>query len=861
MKLNKVIAAASKFMAAQSGLLSLWIAGFLMPTQAQVIPDGSLGTQNNSGVISGGRTTGDSASGQNLFHSFQQFSLSPADTVTFVTTPSVENIISRVTGNIASEIHGTLEISGSGANLFLLNPAGIVFGPTAQLNLPGSFVATTAEQAIFSNGEVFSAESMSAPSLLTVSAPIGLNMGDSSSAITVNNTGHNLTKINPSTRETGILAPHVQIGTSRGLQVNPGKTLGLFGQGVRLEGGLLAAHSGNVEVGSVAAGNQIGLVETPFGFATDYAQVEAFAAVDLVNRSLINVSGLPMALRPNSPLQLFVSDQGRAQVVGEDINLLDNSVLLGQSGSFATGPGQAISVSANGTLSLIGSEAETTVRSGIFSETLGAMPSGNIHVSADNLQIKEGAGITGFTFTDASSGSINVEIAETLQIEGVNAIDQGLSSTIATASIGATGTSGNITATATDTTLSAGGGIVSINFAQGRSGNLQVNADTLTLSGRNRASDVPSTISVTNYGVGEVGNVEINTRLLSISDTAAIAALSITDGDAGSIEINAAERLDISGPSATTRRGDAITSSVITPSLAEQAFLGIPFSRPGGNAGNVTIRTPALSIDGAFGINVQSVGAGNAGNALIVADSVRLANSGEIRGRTFNGEGGNIELQLKDSLVMRNGSRLTVESDGTGNGGNISISAPAIVAVGNSDIVANAVQGDGGNIDITTQSILGTAFRDRLTPQSDITASSQFGLNGTVKISTPEVDPSSGTAALSDTLLDQDQQIAAGCADTQGNQFVASGRGGLSVNPSETLQSLQPWQDTRPLLARTVAASHTPIVRAASIAAEEAIAEAVAWQRNENGQVTLMALPDVSSPSWQTAQCLSQEPT
>ncbi len=104
-------------------------------TGTLVLPDGSTYT------ITGGTRSGD---GANLFHSFEQFGLTATEVANFLADPSVQNILGRVVGGNASMIDGLMQVSGSSANLYLINPAGILFGPNSALNLDGSFTATTA---------------------------------------------------------------------------------------------------------------------------------------------------------------------------------------------------------------------------------------------------------------------------------------------------------------------------------------------------------------------------------------------------------------------------------------------------------------------------------------------------------------------------------------------------------------------------------------------------------------------------------------------------------------------------------------------------------------------------------------------
>ena len=166
--------AAGKFTAPNTGIrsliygMSLLVALLLNPSQAQaqvttnITSDGTLGTQviqnpikNNVQEITGGTRPGN---GPNLFHSFGEFNVGAGDVANFLneTRAPTNNILSRVTGGDPSHIFGTIQTTDFGsANLFLLNPQGVVFGPTAQLNVKGSFYTSTADFLRFENGQAF----------------------------------------------------------------------------------------------------------------------------------------------------------------------------------------------------------------------------------------------------------------------------------------------------------------------------------------------------------------------------------------------------------------------------------------------------------------------------------------------------------------------------------------------------------------------------------------------------------------------------------------------------------------------------------------------------------------------------------
>ncbi|NET82531.1 MAG: filamentous hemagglutinin N-terminal domain-containing protein [Moorea sp. SIO1F2] len=201
---------------------------------AEVTPDTTLGAESSrvtpDAQVRGGLADlieGGAERGANLFHSFTDFNVEELQRVYFANPAGIENIISRVTGTNPSSILGTLGVDGA-ANLFLLNPHGIIFGANAQLDIQGSFVASTANSITFGDGSSFSANPDNS-SLLTVSVPLGLQYG---------------------TNQAGAIA------NAGNLAVGSGQTLSLSGGTVTSTGSLTAA-GGRVEV----LGNQVSLLD------------------------------------------------------------------------------------------------------------------------------------------------------------------------------------------------------------------------------------------------------------------------------------------------------------------------------------------------------------------------------------------------------------------------------------------------------------------------------------------------------------------------------------------------------------------------------------------------------------------------
>jgi filamentous hemagglutinin family protein len=164
-------------------------------SKAQIIPDRTLPQntivrrEGNTTVISGG-----TQQGRNLFHSFINFSVPTNSTALFNNSLDVQNIIARVTGNSASIINGIIQDNGK-ANLFFINPNGILFGQNANLNIGGSFLGTTADEINFVDG-IFSTQHPDNGTLLSINIPIGLKFSGNNGDIQITGSGTLINNIN-----------------------------------------------------------------------------------------------------------------------------------------------------------------------------------------------------------------------------------------------------------------------------------------------------------------------------------------------------------------------------------------------------------------------------------------------------------------------------------------------------------------------------------------------------------------------------------------------------------------------------------------------------------------------------------------
>ncbi|HEY9615963.1 MAG TPA: S-layer family protein, partial [Microcoleaceae cyanobacterium] len=785
--------------------------GIAAPTVAQITPDGTLSTTvsqtGNDFTISNGDRVGN-----NLFHSFHQFSVPTGGSALFNNAADIQNIIGRVTGGSISNIDGLIRANGH-ANLFLLNPSGILFGPNAQLNIGGSFIATTATSIRFADGVEFGANNAATPPLLTISVPIGLQMGSNPAAIEVQGTGHAVTSDT-------ILAPLIRNPSAAELRVQPGNSLALVGGNLTLTGATLNAPQGRIELGSLSASGLVSLTPISQGYQLGYENGQRFGDIQLTQKSLLTVGALPSVGAFNA---------GSMQLQGRRIQLSDGSLVL--SSNLGSLPGGEMLLQASDAIEVVGAAPNASITSGIRSEALNIGTGSAIQIIAPRLTLAQGAGINTTAYRFASSGDVRIT-ADVVEVLGSSSINP-TGVTSLTTSSRSSRAAGNLSITSNSLLVSGGAGVSSVAFAAGSTGQVTVRSTDTTIAGANFAG-LYSNISAITYGTGNVQTLTLDTARLQVLNGGAIATTSWLIGEAGNVNVNATESILISGRSVDNN--SSINSAVIDPGpLIRQAF-GLP-NLLSANAGTVKITTPDLTLTNGGTVSVTNQGTGNGGKIQIVTNRLFLDRQGSIQAQTALGESGDLTLQVRDLMLLRHNSLISATSGGRGNGGNITITAPMIVGVENSDIIANAFQGRGGNIQITTQSLLGLQFRSQLTPDNDITASSQFGVNGTVQVNTIDIDPSFGLVQLPGNLADPSQEIATGCSNGQSSRFVATGRGGVPQNPTQQVTNDRTWNDLRDLSAyrqpgnTVVQAPMPPTV----------IVEATGWQRHVDGTIELVA--------------------
>ena len=782
---------------------------------AQISPDSTVGTTvSPTNLITGG-----TRSGNNLFHSFSQFSIPTGGSAIFNNPVDIQNIFSRVTGTTKSSIDGLIRTQGN-ANLFLMNPNGIVFGPNAKLQIGGSFIGTTANSIKFADGVQFSSIDLALNPLLTVTLPIGLQMGNNSGAIEVQGPGHTLVPLD----NLGF-APLIQ-PTRPGLQVKPGQMLALVGNDITLNNGVLGAAQGQVELGSVTNGVvnlNMNTPNTPFSYSND----SMFRDVTLTGRSLLDVSGVNV---------------GRMQIQGRQISLKDGSVVFSQ--NFGNQSGGDIKINASQELRVSGESSDRRIRTAIESQTLGLGIGSKIVINSPTIQVTQGARIAAITFnrspiaSTAVSGDIQI-VTDSLLLQGVSTFNPTRTSSLGTATAG-TANGGSVNVIAKDVQILDGATLSTATFGSGMSGSIGIKANTVMLDHVSPLGS-PSALGSVSFSNGNSGIVKVDTRSLKIFNGGSLAATAYAKGNAGNIIVNASESVQLQGfeDSVDIRNRSNIISASVIPSLTFIRLLNLT-SVPSGAAGSIEINTLNLNLTDNALISVRNQGTGGGGNLSIAADKIQLSQDSKLTAETFSGLGGDIILNAQ-FLSLRKASNITATAGSQGNGGNIKINSPIIVGLENSDIIANAFQGKGGAIEISTNGLIGLKYRDRLTSENDITASSEFGINGTVQVNSLGLDPSSGLVKLNSDVIDSSRSIAKGCAENKGNSFISTGRGGIPQSPMRKIEYDRTWTDMRSLSASNTASmiqsATTPIIEAASI------------QQNPDGSIALVNSHEVITNS------------
>ncbi|MBW4635532.1 MAG: S-layer family protein [Iphinoe sp. HA4291-MV1] len=691
---------------------------------AQVTPDGTL--PNNSTITQEGNTstiTGGTKAGGNLFHSFREFSVPTNGTAYFNNAVDIQNIISRVTGKSISNIDGLIKANGI-ANLFLINPNGIIFGQNARLDIGGSFVASTASSMKFADGFEFSAAAPQEAPLLTISVPIGLQFGINPGSIQAQGDGQG-------TGKPGQPPPQ----TENALRVPSNQTLALVGGDVSLQGATLKTEGGRIELGSVAGNSQVSLIPVNKGFALGYGGVQNFRNIQLSQSATVDTSG---------------AGGGDIQLQGRDVTLTDNSAIFGytlgnenggdvsirakdlivRDGSLvvvsSSGSGKAgnLNVSASNLVEISGGE-NNDLPGGLYTQGYGNGTSGNLTINTGKLIVSNGAQVSSSSFSKEPAGNLKVSASEFVKLVGT--ADDFFTSSLSTESYG-NGTSGNLTIYTGKLIISDGAQVTTSARGEGLGGNLTVRAsESIELTG---SSDffVSGLFSQTSNN-GAALNLTIDTGKLIVRDGARISTSSSAERTRLFVTVYPPEKLVTATSLSVLPRGIFTKRSIIN--FSTNTIISTETANRARNIRNRASQTGDLDQDRGFEdkifstngsflsyihkININSNNSGKAGNLVVTAsDFVELVgttpnvrfpiSSGLFTDTSSRGDAGNLTINT-NKLIISNGAEATVSSTGQGAAGNLNVTANS-VSLNNGKITSQTRFGNGGNLKLNVANLL-----------------------------------------------------------------------------------------------------------------------------------------------------------
>ncbi len=492
---------------------------------------------------------------------------------------------------------------------------------------------------------------------------------------------------------------------------------------------------------------------------------------------------------------------GTTTIEAQTVTLQDGAQI--RTSTFGGGRGGDLFLTAQ-TLTLSGRSQDLSVITGITasSKSNSTARGGDIYVVVDQLKILDSSGIRTTSEGKGDSGDIYITANDILMASPPTAPYRGWNdiSYIGASTRGnkpGAGKGGNITIVTQNFNLEDGASVLSESYGPGIGGHINVTADRITASGSYVDGDPtsqdfsgfnPAGFSTATYRSGQGGDIRLNAKQIQFSKGAEALSATFGSGNAGNIFVSS-EMIDLTGQWTDPR--------ITEPYLNLKSGF-IAGSGASGNAGNIEILTQTLNLSDTAIISIGSDKTGDSGNLTIKADRINLNTGSMIDSDLLFGNQGNINLSAK-VIELRQGSSITTNSGSNATGGNIKLNSDLLIGLENSDISANAFQGRGGTIDITASTVLGLRYRDRLTPDNDITASSQIGLNGTVSLNSLNLDPTRGINSLPTNLVDSSLQISNSCnPQAQSSRFIITGQGGVAENPIDHIVRMNPWGDIRP---------------------------------------------------------------
>jgi filamentous hemagglutinin family protein len=730
--------------------LALAAAPFAAQAQTTITPDAGARGLGTTASLAGHVTTidGGTLAGGNLFHSFAAFSLAAGDTARWTRSGgdagAVKTVVNRVTGGQPSQIGGTLDSTGlPNAAFYFINPAGIVFGPGAQVDVPAAAYFSTASQLRFADGTTFSVATPGG-STLSVAAPQAFGFVGGEGGIAVQGAGFGFASPSEAVAlvgadvavsgsqlyvrgldlvATGAGAATVRVDdplatplagalTVQGSQLlvstaNGGRgALRLGGATITLDGASLASDSPNAVAGgdiAIAGGdvtlrNGVVLGAAARGAGAGGALVIAARTLQVDGGVLYTVTTGSAAAGPLTVTADTMSFSGRASV-----------------SSSASGSGAAGLLSLTARASISGDNTYFTT------STLGSGAGGGVSLSAPQIDLVDALAVSTGS-AEARPGDVHIS-GDRIAVSG------GVLGSIP----GVVGDTGDLFIDATTRFEAEGVSMSAINYSEGSAGIIAITAPQIAITG--------GLIDTSTFGAGGVGRISLVGQTLTLTDAGISAEAQgqfNANDQVGAIELKGAKSVSLSGGFVSSNayslaRGGAIA---IEGGKVELLFPNISADSRGsgaggsvtirgdsvhisngsvtsdaaadGPAGGVTIQAPSIVLDQAAAVGSDALDAGPAGVVKLVGGTIRLLDGAAVTSAGLGGTGDAGAVIISgDSLFLRDSSIFT-DTQTSGHAGAVSVSVGSLELDGlrrprQATFISSDTLGDGDAGDVTIQ--------------------------------------------------------------------------------------------------------------------------------------------------------------
>jgi filamentous hemagglutinin family protein len=739
-----------KLISISSRVISLAGLFFLLPTcaLAQVIRDGSIGPDQaiQPEFLSSGRydITEDmgEVSGSNLFHSFEQFDLSAGQGANFSGNASIQNIVSRVTGGAVSDINGKINSTIDGVNLYFLNPMGVIFGPDAKIQIPGSFNVSTADSLVFSDGAVFDISQEIDSGLLSSAPPVNFGFLSSVGESSIEVNGSDFYSNNAGLQgDLSFQANNIRIANGAAIRAS-NNNISLDANNIMI--------TGDSAIVSLSGGSITFSAQNDITISGDKTLVKTASELDAVAGD-INISANRFFFQEGASIQVASNGAGR----GGDVYIAARERIsitgLGTSiktNSGSTGPGGNILLTAQD-IDVIGSDFPVdgvTINNNtiIESHSSSTGSGGNITLFAENSLTLSGekAFLASFNNNGGTGGDISVSAQQVFLQDDSQIITHSSSSN--------TGTGGDIDVRAGQDMLVSEGAIIrSLAGGLDNGGAVNINvSENLTVSGL-----ITGIVSLS-FAQANGGDVNIEANRIELSNSAEVFSYNQGSGRGADITMHAQEDIILS------QGLGGIDADNLQPRIVSQTI-------EGGDGGDILLIARNIEIESDAPIKSHTRSNGQGGGIHLQADRITLQGLNETSGDSEvlselglssdagTSTSGSVAIFNDDVYTTNlNFASSAINTDAVGDAGDISLHAQLIEFTDGASVETNTdISGDGASISLVADIVNFSGTNSSGASSMLHTSTSHIAPAGDIRISARQVTLREGAVLFSENVV------------------------------------------------------------------------------------------------------------